>query len=52
MVWLLSAGQRGFTVHLAYLEDGHMYWLSSTSTALVTAASREKGIWVERCSSG
>ena len=24
MVWLLSAGQRGFTVHRACLEDGHM----------------------------
>ena len=50
MVWLLPAGQGGFTVHRACL--GHMYWLSSTSTALVTAASREKGLWVERCSSG
>ena len=36
----------------ACLEDGHMYWLSSTSTALLTAVSREKGLWVERCSSG
>ena len=52
MVWLLPASQGGFTVHRACLEDGHMYWLSSTSTALATAASREKGLWVERCSSG
>ena len=43
MVWLLPACQGGFTVHRACLEDGHMYWLSSTSTALVTAASRGKG---------
>ena len=42
MVWLLPAGQGGFTVHRACLEDGHMYWLSPTSTALVTAASRGK----------
>ena len=47
MVWLLPAGQGGFTVHRACLEDGHMYWLSSTSTALVTAASREEGLWVD-----
>ena len=27
MVWLLPAGQCGFTVHRACLEDGHcMYW--------------------------
>ena len=52
MVWLLLAGQGGFTVHRACLEDGHMYWLPSTSTALVTAATREKRLWVERCSSG
>ena len=51
MVWLLPAGQGGFTVHRVCLEDGHIYWLSSTSTALVTVASREKGLWVERCSS-
>ena len=43
MVWLLPAGQGGFTVHRACLEDGHKYWVSSTSTALVTAASRGKG---------
>ena len=42
-VWLLPAGQGGFTVHRVCLEDGQMYWLSSTSTALVTAASRGKG---------
>ena len=30
-------------MHRACLEDGHMYWLSSTSTALLAAASREKG---------
>ena len=47
MVWLLPAGQVGFIVHRACLEDGHMYWLSSTSTALVTAASREEGLWVD-----
>ena len=47
MIWLLPAGQGGFTVHRACLEDGHMHWLSSTSTALVTAASREKGLWIE-----
>ena len=40
-VKLLPAGQGGFTVHRACLEDGHMYWLSSTSTALVTAACRK-----------
>ena len=39
----VTAGQGGFTVHHACLEDGHMYWLSSTSTALVIAASRGKG---------
>ena len=48
MVWLLPAGQGGFTVHRACLEDGHMYWLSSTSAALVTAASREEGLQVSR----
>ena len=42
MVWLLPAGQGGFTVHRACLEDRHMYWLSSTSTAHATAASRKK----------
>ena len=42
MVWLLPAGQGGFTVHRACLEDGHMYWLSSTSSAFVIAASRKK----------
>ena len=52
MVWLLPAGQGGFTVHRACLEDGHTYWLSSTSIAFVTAASREKELWVERRSSG
>ena len=45
MVWLLPAGQGGFTMHRACLEDGHMYWLFSTSTALTTATSREKGLW-------
>ena len=25
MVWLLPAGQGGFTVHRVCLEDGHMY---------------------------
>ena len=44
MVSLLFAGQGSFTVHRVCLEDGHKYWLSSTSTALVTAASREKGL--------
>ena len=44
MVWLLPAGQGGFAVLRACLEDGHKYWLSFTSTALVTAASRGKGI--------
>ena len=34
LVWLLYAGQVGFTVHRACLEDGHMYWLSSASTAI------------------
>ena len=29
-------------MHLACLEDGHLYWLSSTSAAFVTAASREE----------
>ena len=43
MAWLLPAGQSGFTVHRACLEDGHMYWLSSTSTPFVTVASRGKG---------
>ena len=52
MVWLLPAGQGGFTMHRACLEDGHIYWLASTSIALVTAASREKVLCVERCSSG
>ena len=42
MVWLLPAGQGGFTVHCACLEDGDKYWLSSTLTDLVTAASRGK----------
>ena len=51
MVWLLPASQGSFMVHRSCLH-GHMYWLSSTSTAFVTAASREKGLWVERCSSG
>ena len=42
MVWLLSAGQGGFTDHRACLKDGHMYWLSFSSTAFITAASREE----------
>ena len=35
IVWLLPVGQGGFRVHRACLVNGHMYWLSTTSTALV-----------------
>ena len=45
MVWLLPASQGGLTVHRACLEVGMVYWLSSTSKALVTAASRALQQW-------
>ena len=41
MVWLLPAGQGGFIGNVPVYRT-KIFWLSSTSTALVTAVSRER----------